>query len=94
METFMALAGLLWIICGTLVLLVAKSGIHEILACLALSFGVLFLGICGVLAKMREATADLKAVNPPQPNAAQDPKPPVSFGQRVRDDSWKLSPRL
>ncbi|MGE0022884.1 MAG: hypothetical protein AB7S70_04545 [Hyphomicrobium sp.] len=56
MQTFLILAGMLWTFAGMGVLTSAKSAIHEILACLAISFAVMFWAFAAVLHQLR-ATA-------------------------------------
>jgi hypothetical protein len=57
MQLFLTLAALLWALCGVAVLASAKSAIHEILGCLAVSFGVMFLGLAGIIAHLRKLSA-------------------------------------
>lgn len=57
MQTFLILAGMLWAFAGMGVLAAAKSAIHEILACLAISFAVMFWAFAAVLHQLR-ATAN------------------------------------
>ncbi len=52
MEYFFALAGLAWVFCGALILGLSFGGTHEIVACLAISFGVLFLGLAVLLRQL------------------------------------------
>jgi hypothetical protein len=51
MELFLLLAGLAWLFCGAFVLGFSSS--HEIMACLAASFGVMFLGLSALLGQLR-----------------------------------------
>lgn len=49
MRLFLVVAGLVWLLSGLVVLADAKSAIHEILACLALSFGVVFFALSSLI---------------------------------------------
>jgi hypothetical protein len=53
MSVFLNLAGILWCILGAGVLATAKSAIHEILACLAVSFGLMFWGFASVIEQLK-----------------------------------------
>jgi hypothetical protein len=73
MEYFFALAGLAWLFCGAFVLGFSASTMHEIVACLAVSFGVMFLGLAALLGQLRRLNAAwrptrLSSGPPPVPN--------------------------
>jgi hypothetical protein len=53
MIALLAILGLAWCFGGGLVFLSSKSPIHEILACLMLSFGVVFFGLAGLIHAVR-----------------------------------------
>ena len=53
LEYFFALAGLAWVFCGALVLGLSVGAMSEIVACLAMSFGVMFLGLSALLGQLR-----------------------------------------
>jgi hypothetical protein len=72
METFLALAGALWILMGLGVLATAKSAIHEILACLAVSFGLMFWGFAGIMGRMRAMEKSWRAMQ--HPTAVESPR--------------------
>jgi len=57
MEVVLWLAGAVWIALGLSVLDSAKGALHEILACLAVSFGIVFWGFMGVIAQLRRIAA-------------------------------------
>lgn len=49
MTTFLQVAGVVWILFGVAVAFAAKSAVHEILACLVISFGIMFLAFVAVI---------------------------------------------
>jgi hypothetical protein len=63
MEYLFALAGLAWVFCGALVLGLSSSGTHEIIACLVISFGGMFLGLSALLRKLRALNATWKSAH-------------------------------
>jgi hypothetical protein len=73
MEYFFALAGMAWLFCGAFVLGFSDSTMHEIVACLAVSFGVTFLGVAAVLGQLRTLNVGWRSTRlssgpPPIPN--------------------------
>jgi hypothetical protein len=64
MEYFFALAGLAWLFCGAFVLGFSASTMHEIVACLAVSFGVLFLGLAALLGQLRTLNVTWRSTRP------------------------------
>ena len=64
MEYFFALAGLAWLFCGAFVLGFSASTMHEIVACLAVSFGVLFLGLAALLGQLRTLNLTWRSTRP------------------------------
>jgi hypothetical protein len=57
MEYFLAVAGLIWIFCGALVLGLSATGTPGLIACLAFSFGVMFIGLSALLGQLRTLSA-------------------------------------
>ena len=53
MAILLFLAGIVWAFLGFGVFATAKSAIHEILACLAVSFGVMFWGLAGIIVQLK-----------------------------------------
>lgn len=54
MQWFLITAGCLWIAIGAAVVSDAKSAIHEILACLLFSFGVLFWAFAAIMHERKQ----------------------------------------
>jgi hypothetical protein len=95
MEYFFALAGLAWLFCGAFVLGFSVSTTHEIVACLAVSFGVLFLGLAALLGQLKTLNVASRATRlssgpPPIPEeyaipieeAIDDARSTVRFAER------------
>lgn len=79
MEYFFALAGVAWIFCGALALGLSLSGTHQIIACLAISFGVLFLGLAVLLRRLKalNATWRFSQVASAPPPIPMEPEPSI-----------------
>jgi len=75
MESFLGCAGALWVLFGIGYLLGAKSAIHEIAACLSMSFGVSFWAWAAILGRLRAWHRDWKATQ-----SAGAGAPPVATG--------------
>lgn len=54
MQVFLTVCGCVWAVIGILVLSDAKSAIHEILACLLFSFGIVFWAFAAALSEWRK----------------------------------------
>ena len=67
MEVILGLAGAAWIFSGLSILVSAKSAIHEILACLAVSFGVMFWGFAAVVGQLKRIVEQGKISASPAP---------------------------
>lgn len=57
MQWFLIAAGCLWIAIGAAIVSDAKSAIHEILACLLFSFGVLFWAFAAIMRAWKQGRA-------------------------------------
>lgn len=70
MIGLMFTVGVIWLLLGAGVEITAKSAIHEILACLLFSFGILFFAVAAAFAEWRRerksASAQSSAVTPPR----------------------------
>jgi hypothetical protein len=82
-EIFLAAAGLGWIFMGALVLGVSSSATHEITAALLASFGVMFIGLSGLLSRVR--TLNVAAPMMMQPAVAEPPPVPVEYSLSIED---------
>jgi hypothetical protein len=63
MEYFLIVAGLIWIFCGALVLGLSASATPELIACLAFSFGVMFLGLSALIGQLRTLSATSRSAH-------------------------------
>lgn len=87
MQVIIGFAACAWIGWGVLVFLMAKSAIHEILACLFVSFGILFCAIASIMGQLsRWQTA--------QDNAHASPAQPVPQPTHQQMGAGPLSGRL
>jgi hypothetical protein len=88
-EIFFAVVGLAWVFCGARL---SASATHEIIACLAMSFGVLFLGLSAILGQIRTLSAAWRS------ERTNAPPPPVPHGYAISIedaiDSVRTSVRL
>jgi hypothetical protein len=88
-EYFLTAAGLIWIFCGALVLSLSTTTSPELVACLAFSFGVMFIGLAALLARLRtfSATSHVAQVSvfPPQMQVLAPPAlpPPVPMDYAI-----------
>lgn len=85
MEYVFALAGLAWAFCGALVLGLSVSATHEILACLAISFGVMFLGLSALLRQIRTLNAPWGSAHLPIGPPPIPIEPEVSIEEAIDD---------
>ena len=59
MSVFLNLAGVIWCILGVGVFVFSASATHEILGCLAVSFGIIFWGFASILRQLTKMTDKL-----------------------------------
>jgi hypothetical protein len=52
MQVILTICAVAWMVMGGAIFGTAKSAIHEILACLLVSFGVMFLGLGAIVARL------------------------------------------
>jgi hypothetical protein len=87
MEYFLTVAGLLWILSGVLVIGLSSSRNPELVACLTFSFGIMFIAVAALLARLRtfSATANVAEVSvfPPAAFAPPALPPPVPLDYAV-----------
>jgi hypothetical protein len=86
-EYFLTVAGLIWIFSGALVISLSTRPSPELVACLAFSFGVMFIGLAALLARLRTFNAAANAaqvsVFPPAAFAPPALPPPVPLDYAI-----------
>lgn len=86
MREFLLAAGIVWIILGLAVFGMAKSAIHEILACLAVSFGLMFWAFSAIIKGLHGVQSEIEKSREAAQARADSfrPMPPPMPGQGTR----------
>lgn len=56
MKTILMIISIVFMFAGMITFLTAESAIHEILAVLAIGFGVVYIGLGGIIAAIEDAS--------------------------------------
>lgn len=82
MPLFLWLVACVWLAHGAVAIIGAKSALHEILGCLSLSFGVVFIALAAILVRLdRKSSPQAPAIV--EQGISLVP-PPVPTSSRVR----------